>query len=96
VMDFGCFVELREFPPGESGRRPEGLVHVSQITNGVLRDPKQAVKRGQRCRVKVCDDNLITVHTTTALLVLVYCMLLLKRGSCSAASCYSMHVISLR
>jgi predicted RNA-binding protein with RPS1 domain len=53
VMDFGCFVELREFPPGEAGRRPEGLVHVSQITNGVLRDPKQAVKRGQRCRVKV-------------------------------------------
>jgi predicted RNA-binding protein with RPS1 domain len=54
VMDFGCFVELREFPAGEGGKRPEGLVHVSQITNGMLRDPKQAVKRGQRVRVKVC------------------------------------------
>lgn len=52
-MDFGCFVELQGFAPEENGRRPEGLVHVSQIQQGVLRDPKSAVSRGQKVMVKV-------------------------------------------
>lgn len=56
VMDFGCFVELRGFPPLPNGKRPEGLVHVSQIQNGMLRDPSKAVKRGQPCKVKVISS----------------------------------------
>lgn len=46
VLDFGCFVEIDRF-------RKEGLVHVSQIQQGMMRDIKQAVKRGDRVKVKV-------------------------------------------
>lgn len=49
VMDFGCFVEIM----GVRGKLREGLVHVSRITSGNLRDPNQVVKRGQRVKVKV-------------------------------------------
>lgn len=56
VMDFGCFVELRGFPPLANGKRQEGLVHVSQIQNGMLKDPSKAVKRGQPCKVKVISS----------------------------------------
>ena len=56
VMDFGCFVELRGFPPLANGKRQEGLVHVSQIQNGMLRDPSKAVKRGQPCKVKIISS----------------------------------------
>ncbi|CAN0461348.1 unnamed protein product, partial [Hapterophycus canaliculatus] len=55
-MDFGCFVELRGFPPLANGKRQEGLVHVSQIQNGMLRDPSKVVKRGQNCKVKVISS----------------------------------------
>lgn len=55
-MDFGCFVELRGFPPLPNGKRQEGLVHVSQIQNGMLRDPSKVVKRGQNCKVKVISS----------------------------------------
>ena len=48
VMDFGCFVQLE----GVKGRA-EGLVHISLITQGQLRTPHDAVKRGQPCFVKV-------------------------------------------
>jgi ATP-dependent RNA helicase DHX8/PRP22 len=47
IMDFGCFVELDNF------HRKEGLVHVAQIQQGMVKDPKQIVKRGQRVKVKV-------------------------------------------
>ena len=47
VMDFGCFVELEDFP------RREGLVHVSQVLSSGGRDIRQHVRRGQRVRVKV-------------------------------------------
>eukprot|EP01033_Poteriospumella_lacustris_P004330 gene4330-3094_t len=47
VLDFGCFVELDGF------RNKEGLVHVAQLQQGMVRDVKQAVKRGQRVKVKV-------------------------------------------
>lgn len=53
VMDFGCFVELEGFPQLANGKRQEGLVHVSQIQNGMLRDPSIAVKRGLPCKVKI-------------------------------------------
>lgn len=49
VMDFGCFVELENV----IGKQREGLVHVSQIQQGMLRDPKAAVSRGQRVKVKI-------------------------------------------
>lgn len=55
-MDFGCFVELKGFPPLPNGKRPEGLVHVSHIQNGMLKDPSKAVKRGQPCKVKVISS----------------------------------------
>lgn len=47
ILDFGCFVELDGF------KRKEGLVHVSHIQNGLLRDPKQVVKRNDIVKVKV-------------------------------------------
>ncbi len=53
VMEFGCFIELFGFPPGEGGKRVEGLVHVSHIQQGILRDPKAVVRRGQKVFVKV-------------------------------------------
>lgn len=56
ISDFGCFVELRGFPPLPNGRRQEGLVHVSQIQNGMLRDPSKVVKRGQPVKVKVVSQ----------------------------------------
>lgn len=46
VLDFGCFVELERF-------RKEGLVHVAQVQQGMVRDLKQIVKKGQRVKVKV-------------------------------------------
>lgn len=47
VVDFGCFVELDGF------QRKEGLVHIAQIQNSMIRDVKSVIKRGQRVKVKV-------------------------------------------
>ncbi|CAM9579809.1 unnamed protein product [Ectocarpus fasciculatus] len=47
ILDFGCFVELDGF------NRKEGLVHVGQIQQGMVRDPRQVVKRNDRVKVKV-------------------------------------------
>jgi ATP-dependent RNA helicase DHX8/PRP22 len=47
ILDFGCFVELEGF------NRKEGLVHVAQVQQGMVRDLKAVVKRGQRVKVKV-------------------------------------------
>ncbi len=47
ILDFGCFVELEGF------NRKEGLVHVAQVQQGMVRDLKTVVKRGQRVKVKV-------------------------------------------
>ena len=47
ILDFGCFVELEGF------FRKEGLVHIAQIQQGMVRDARQVVKRGQRVKVKV-------------------------------------------
>ncbi|WVR04113.1 hypothetical protein IAU60_001112 [Kwoniella sp. DSM 27419] len=48
VRDFGAFVTLE----GVEGRT-EGMVHVSQITNGRVQTAGEFVKRGQRVKVKV-------------------------------------------
>lgn len=47
ILDFGCFVELEGF------NRKEGLVHIAQIQQGMVRDAKQVVKKGQKCKVKI-------------------------------------------
>lgn len=47
ILDFGCFVELDGFS------RVEGLVHVAQIQQGMVANPRQVVKRGQRVKVKL-------------------------------------------
>ena len=47
ILDFGCFVELDGFS------RKEGLVHIAQIQQGQVNNPKDAVKRNQRVKVKV-------------------------------------------
>lgn len=47
ILDFGCFVEL------EGPSRKEGLVHIAQVQQGMVRDLKQVVKRGQRVKVKI-------------------------------------------
>ena len=47
ILDFGCFVELDNF------NRKEGLVHIAQIQQGMVRDAKQVVKRGQKVKVKI-------------------------------------------
>ncbi|CAM9814228.1 unnamed protein product, partial [Scytosiphon promiscuus] len=52
----GSVSKLRGFPPLPNGKRQEGLVHVSQIQNGMLRDPSKVVKRGQNCKVKVISS----------------------------------------
>lgn len=50
ILQFGAFVEML---PGK-----EGLVHVSKMGKGFVRDPSQVVKIGQKVRVKVIQiDN---------------------------------------
>ncbi|KAL3928499.1 MAG: hypothetical protein SGPRY_002362 [Prymnesium sp.] len=48
VMEFGAFVQIEE-----CRGRSEGLVHVSLIGPAAIRSPHDAVKRGQKCFVKV-------------------------------------------
>lgn len=47
VLSMGCFVQLQDF------RGKEGLVHVSEMANRRIADPKDVVKRGQEVYVKV-------------------------------------------
>ena len=48
IMDFGCFVELDGF-----ASRKQGLVHIGQVLQGMVRDIKDVCKRNQRVKVKV-------------------------------------------
>ncbi len=51
ILTFGAFVE---FLPGK-----EGLVHVSKMGKGYVKDPKDVVKIGQQVKVKVYQiDNM--------------------------------------
>ena len=50
ILPFGAFVEIL---PGK-----EGMVHVSKMGKGFVRDPHQVVKIGQKVKVKVFQiDN---------------------------------------
>ncbi len=47
ILPFGAFVE---FLPGK-----EGMVHVSQMTAGFVKDPHDVVKIGQKVKIKVLE-----------------------------------------
>lgn len=47
ILPFGAFVELL---PGK-----EGMVHVSQMSEGFVKDPNQVVQIGQKVQVKVIE-----------------------------------------
>jgi uncharacterized protein len=50
VTNFGAFVDI--------GVHQDGLVHISQISERFIKDPKDAVSPGQRVTVKVLEVNL--------------------------------------
>jgi len=45
VVDFGAFVDI--------GVKQDGLVHISQLSERFVRDPRQIVRTGQIVRVRV-------------------------------------------
>jgi small subunit ribosomal protein S1 len=47
VVDFGVFVKLEE--------NLEGLIHISEIDWGLVEDPRQFVKVGQKVRAKIIE-----------------------------------------
>ena len=49
VVNFGAFVDI--------GVHQDGLVHISQLADQFVRDPKQIVKVGQVVKVKVLEVN---------------------------------------
>ncbi|MBI4726360.1 RNA-binding transcriptional accessory protein [candidate division TA06 bacterium] len=50
VANFGAFVDI--------GIHQDGLVHISQLANKYVRDPKEVVKVGQRVKVRVLEIDL--------------------------------------
>ena len=50
ITAFGCFVDI--------GVHQDGLVHISQITDGFIDDPAKIVSVGQAVRVKVVEVEL--------------------------------------
>jgi uncharacterized protein len=50
VANFGAFVDI--------GVHQDGLVHVSQLADRFVKDPREVVKAGQIVRVKVVDVDL--------------------------------------
>ncbi|MFK7903581.1 MAG: Tex family protein [Chitinophagales bacterium] len=50
VTNFGAFVDI--------GVHQDALVHISQITNRFIRDPKQVVKVNQKVKVKVMSVDV--------------------------------------
>ncbi len=51
VLDFGAFVSLDEY----EGR--EGMVHISEVASGWIKDIREHVKKGQKVICKVLDIN---------------------------------------
>lgn len=51
VLDFGAFVSLDEY------ENREGLVHISEIARGWIKDIRDHVKKGQKVVCKVLDTN---------------------------------------
>jgi uncharacterized protein len=50
VTNFGAFVDI--------GVHQDGLVHISQISDQFIKDPREALSPGDRVTVKVMDINL--------------------------------------
>jgi protein Tex len=50
VTAFGAFVDV--------GVHQDGLVHISQLRDGFVKNPSDVVKARQRVTVKVLDVNL--------------------------------------
>ncbi|MDP2808297.1 MAG: S1 RNA-binding domain-containing protein, partial [bacterium] len=50
VANFGAFVDI--------GVHQDGLVHISQLANKYVKDPKEVVKVGQRVKVRVLEIDL--------------------------------------
>jgi uncharacterized protein len=50
VANFGAFVDI--------GVHQDGLVHISQLANKYVRDPKEVVKVGQKVKVKVLEIDI--------------------------------------
>ena len=51
VLDFGAFISLDEY------ENKEGLVHISEIAPGWIKDIRDYVKKGQKVVCKVLDIN---------------------------------------
>ncbi|AGK60756.1 translation initiation factor 2 subunit alpha (aeIF-2a) [Archaeoglobus sulfaticallidus PM70-1] len=51
VLDFGAFVSLDEY------ENREGLVHISEVAPGWIKDIRDHVKKGQKVVCKVLDTN---------------------------------------
>ncbi len=51
VLDFGAFISLDEY----EGR--EGMVHISEVAAGWIKDIREHVKKGQKVICKVLDVN---------------------------------------
>ncbi|RLI85655.1 MAG: translation initiation factor IF-2 subunit alpha [Archaeoglobales archaeon] len=51
VMDFGAFVSLDEY------ERKEGMVHISEVAPGWIKDIRDHVKKGQKVICKVLSVN---------------------------------------
>ncbi|MBO8182178.1 MAG: translation initiation factor IF-2 subunit alpha [Archaeoglobus sp.] len=51
VLDFGAFISLDEY------ENKEGLVHISEIAPGWIKDIRDYVKKGQKVVCKVLDVN---------------------------------------
>jgi uncharacterized protein len=49
VVNFGAFVDI--------GVHQDGLIHISQLANYFVADPKMVVKVGQIVKVKVIEVN---------------------------------------
>ena len=50
VTNFGAFVDI--------GVHQDGLVHISQLANKFVKDPKEVISPGQQVTIKVLDVNL--------------------------------------
>ena len=51
VLDFGAFVSLDEY------ENKEGMVHISEVASGWIKDIREHVKKGQKVICKVLDVN---------------------------------------
>lgn len=53
VVDFGAFVKFSTSEKEESGRKLEGLVHISELAWQLIEDPRTIVKVGDKVEAKI-------------------------------------------